>query len=389
MHNHPKERTAHGDVKLENILLFEDGHAKLCDLGAAESEDVSSTRGVMSMQYVSPERIDDAQGRASGSSDVWALGIVLHFLLFGKSPFRSEHAAGLIREIGSFKGSQIGTSCGKNELDLLKRMLDHDCVTRLTSKQLVESSILHCLINTTQAGWKLIEMKSRETEAKLAKLENQLSDEQKDRPKRISDLELKLRTSEAQVAELQTQLERMRMIMPTTWIGTESLQTLDRTAHRLTPTTLTQVIILNILSWRTAFTFRIDEGEWELKIRASENTFKNVVLGFLRHPLPEIATRHTCGYWKNGIGGDFGLRYGDMYQSNGEFKPAGTNKKCVRVGQTAAIRVNMRTREARLFVDDEEQPGIFTAIPSPLCLGITTQDQNTPIEVLWLKRLRS
>ncbi|KAK2952946.1 putative Protein kinase domain containing protein [Blattamonas nauphoetae] len=174
MHNHPKERTAHGDVKLENILLFGDGHAKLCDLGAAESEDVSSTRGVMSMQYVSSERINDPQGRASASSD---------------SPFRSEHAPGLIREIGSFKATQIGRSCGKNERELLMRMLDPDCGSRLTSKQLVESRILRCLINTTEEGWKLSEMKSRETE------------------KRVGDLEDIIRDFKAKVAELQTQLK--------------------------------------------------------------------------------------------------------------------------------------------------------------------------------------
>ncbi|KAK2959631.1 putative Protein kinase domain containing protein [Blattamonas nauphoetae] len=186
MHNDAGERTAHGDVKLENILLFGDGHAKLCDLGAAESEDVSSTRGVMSMQYVSPERIEDAQGRASGSADVWALGIVLHFLLFGKSPFRSAHAAGLVREIVSFQPTQIGTSCGEKERELLIRILDPDCVTRLTSKQLAESSILRCLINTTWEGWKLSEIKARDFE------------------KRFGDLQDTLRTLGAKVAELTT-----------------------------------------------------------------------------------------------------------------------------------------------------------------------------------------
>ncbi|KAK2951569.1 putative CBL-interacting protein kinase 17 [Blattamonas nauphoetae] len=186
MHNDAGERTAHGDVKLENILLFGDGHAKLCDLGAAESEDVSSTRGVMSMQYVSPERIEDAQGRASGSSDVWALGIVLHFLLFGKGLFSGQTMIKLAREIGSFEPSQIGTSCGEKERALLIRMLDPDCGSRLTCKQLVESSILRCLINTTWEGWKLLEIKSREAE------------------KRVGDLEDTLRTSEAKVIDLTT-----------------------------------------------------------------------------------------------------------------------------------------------------------------------------------------
>ncbi|KAK2961952.1 hypothetical protein BLNAU_3008 [Blattamonas nauphoetae] len=171
------------------------------------------------------------------------------------------------------------------------------------------------------------------------------------------------------------------------WVGTESLQILDRTAHKLSPTTLTQIFKLEVvINWRTAFTLPIDEGEWELKIRASENTFWNVMLGFLKHPLPENATEQCCGQYFGGIGGDFVLWYGQMWKG-GEFKPEGTNKKCQRIGQTAAIRVNMRTREARLFVDEEEQPGIFTDIPSPLCLGITTHKENHQVEVLWLKQL--
>ncbi|KAK2944094.1 hypothetical protein BLNAU_20978 [Blattamonas nauphoetae] len=175
------------------------------------------------------------------------------------------------------------------------------------------------------------------------------------------------------------------------WVGTESLQTLDRTAHRLTQATLTQIVKLELgANWRTAFTHPIDEGEWELKIRASGNTFMNVRPGFLRHPLPADATQKHCGNHVGGIGGDFNLWSGGMWK-DGEFKPKGTNKKCDGVGQTAAIRVNMWTREARLFVDEEEQPGIFTDIPSPLCLGITTgfTIENHSVEVLWLKRLRS
>ncbi|KAK2943619.1 hypothetical protein BLNAU_21450 [Blattamonas nauphoetae] len=174
------------------------------------------------------------------------------------------------------------------------------------------------------------------------------------------------------------------------WVGTESLQTLDTTAHALTPTTLTQIIVTpEDDPFRTAFTFPIDEGEWELKIRALDNTFVNVKLGFVRHPLPEDATQEPCGSWTDGIGGDFILWDGRMWISGKEFKPEGTNKIWERVGQTAAIRVNMRTREARLFVDDSEQPGIFTDIPSPLCLGISTHDLDQSVEVMWLKRLRS
>ncbi|KAK2946000.1 hypothetical protein BLNAU_19076 [Blattamonas nauphoetae] len=185
--------------------------------------------------------------------------------------------------------------------------------------------------------------------------------------------------------KLEEKIDRMRMMMRTEWIGTESLKTIDRTVPMLTPTKLTQIVKLEKnYEWRTAFSFPIDEGEWELKIRGNDSSWF-VMLGFLKYPLPEDATQFQCGYHSGGIGGDFILYSGGMWQKK-EIKPAGTNKKCDRVGQTAAIRVNMTTREARLFVNDSEQPGIFTDIPSPLCLGITTHNQK-PVEVSWLKRI--
>ncbi|KAK2948961.1 putative CAMK family protein kinase [Blattamonas nauphoetae] len=201
MHNHGTEPTAHGDVKLENILLFRDGHAKLCDLGGAESEDVSSTRGVMSMQYVSPERMDDENGRARASADVWALGIVLHWLLFGKGLFSGQTMVKLVREIGSFKPSQIEMSCGEEERELLMRMLDPDEGSRLTSKQLVESSILRCLINSKEEGWKLIEMKSKEME-KAEKERNELQNELKKLQKEKEECQNELKSKMEEIAAM-------------------------------------------------------------------------------------------------------------------------------------------------------------------------------------------
>ncbi|KAK2940421.1 hypothetical protein BLNAU_24663 [Blattamonas nauphoetae] len=176
------------------------------------------------------------------------------------------------------------------------------------------------------------------------------------------------------------------------WVGTESLQTLDTTVHTLTPTTLTQIIATpKDKPYRTAFTFPIDGGEWELTIIANEIAFWGVCLSFLRHPLPENVIHKDYGHWTGETGGTFILSSGSIWKGGGEFKPEGTNKKCINVGQSAAIRVNMTKREARLFVDDEEQPGIFTDIPSPLCLGISTRffEDNQSVEVLWLKQLQS
>ncbi|KAK2953226.1 putative Calcium/calmodulin-dependent protein kinase type II subunit gamma [Blattamonas nauphoetae] len=169
MHNHKSGSTAHGDVKMENILLFAGGHFKLCDLGAAESEDVSSTRSVMSQLYVSPERLESDTGKATCASDVWALGIVLHWLLFGEPPFKGQNPVKLIREISTFKASMIGEKCGGDERALLMRMLDENEKTRVTSSQLCSSGVFRCIVNTTSALWKIKDADDKEYQSEKEK----------------------------------------------------------------------------------------------------------------------------------------------------------------------------------------------------------------------------
>ncbi|KAK2963041.1 hypothetical protein BLNAU_2064 [Blattamonas nauphoetae] len=242
------------------------------------------------------------------------------------------------------------------------------------------------------------EEKRRSAEERLKNVEEQarrekerLSNEVKNTQKELGEVRAGRQKSENENRGLILQIDKLKQQLAhlPIWLGTESLQTFDSTTHRLTPTTLSQIVYLaGNTDWRTVFTFPISDGEWELKIEASGTTFMNVMLGFLKHPLPANATQRHCGNNSGGFCGDFVLWDGSMW-NNGEIKPAGTNKKCERYGQTAAIRVNMSTRLARLVVDEMEQPGIFTNIPSPLCLGITTRDQNKQIQVEWLKRLRS
>ena len=82
----------HGDVKPGNILLTQDGRAKLTDFGvlrAVESSGVTSadmTRGTP--YYISPEQAEGQ--RASPQSDQYALGVVAYELLAGRLPFEGE-----------------------------------------------------------------------------------------------------------------------------------------------------------------------------------------------------------------------------------------------------------------------------------------------------------
>jgi len=82
-------RVIHRDVKPANIMIREDGLVKLTDFGIARALDASghTQHGEMlgTPNYISPEQ---AMGQpATGSSDLYALGVVGHEMLTGKRPF--------------------------------------------------------------------------------------------------------------------------------------------------------------------------------------------------------------------------------------------------------------------------------------------------------------
>jgi serine/threonine-protein kinase len=82
----------HRDVKPQNVLIGEEGGAKITDFGIARSlteEGLTMAGRVLgTTDYVSPEQ---ALGQAvTGQSDLYSLGIVLYEMLTGEVPFSGE-----------------------------------------------------------------------------------------------------------------------------------------------------------------------------------------------------------------------------------------------------------------------------------------------------------
>ncbi|WP_163786381.1 serine/threonine protein kinase [Myxococcus vastator] len=98
LHQH---RALHRDVKEANILVrAADGEAVLVDLGVGSHEDVSRATGGSlppgTRAYLSPEAwcfhlahrdCPDAHYRSTAADDLYALGVVLYWLLTGRKPF--------------------------------------------------------------------------------------------------------------------------------------------------------------------------------------------------------------------------------------------------------------------------------------------------------------
>ncbi len=99
------EGTVHRDVKPANILLAEDGRAKLADMGIAKELTksgltwVTSTGlGLGTLHYMAPEQMEDAK-RADARSDLYALGATLYVMLAGRPPFEADSTVELVRKV--------------------------------------------------------------------------------------------------------------------------------------------------------------------------------------------------------------------------------------------------------------------------------------------------
>ena len=90
----------HRDIKPSNILLRDDAYAYVADFGIAralgQESDLTQTGVVIgTLEYIAPELLE---GPASTGSDIYALGVLLYYMLTGQVPFTGSSALTILQQ---------------------------------------------------------------------------------------------------------------------------------------------------------------------------------------------------------------------------------------------------------------------------------------------------
>lgn len=127
------EGIIHRDLKPGNIFLTEKMELKLGDYGFAKEKkelDKIQTKEVGTLHYMAPEIYE---GIYSFASDIWALGIIIYQLIYGKLPFnldkknKKENYHKLKDKDYTFIDDIKASECAK---DLIKQILEPDLEKR-------------------------------------------------------------------------------------------------------------------------------------------------------------------------------------------------------------------------------------------------------------------
>ena len=128
----------HRDLKLENILVDQDGYLKIIDYGLAKALQESAVTNTFcgTPEYLAPEMV--TQTGHDFSVDWWAVGILIYEMLIGVTPFYNRDRKLLLLKIRQSRvvfpdKNKYRIEYSDEFADLVIKLLDKNKSTRLGS----------------------------------------------------------------------------------------------------------------------------------------------------------------------------------------------------------------------------------------------------------------
>uniref|UniRef100_A0A915PTR6 Ribosomal protein S6 kinase n=1 Tax=Setaria digitata TaxID=48799 RepID=A0A915PTR6_9BILA len=133
-----KRKVVYRDLKLENVLLDENGHIKLTDFGLSKELTDNELHRANSycgtIEYMAPEVVERTAEGYDETVDWWSLGIIAFELLTGCSPFTVDGHSNTSRDIAKrilTKPVPFPRNFHKFALDFINRLLEKSARYRL------------------------------------------------------------------------------------------------------------------------------------------------------------------------------------------------------------------------------------------------------------------
>jgi len=140
----------HRDLKPENIMVGEGDAIKLIDFGISASEGMRRltfskfSNAMGTPDYISPEQIK--RKRSDGRSDVYALGVLLHEMLTGETPFNGPNPFAVMNDRlvnDPPSAREINPEITAQMQEILYRAMERDPENRFASAREFAAALRH------------------------------------------------------------------------------------------------------------------------------------------------------------------------------------------------------------------------------------------------------